>query len=546
MNKNLLSILTGLFFAVIFAESAYAQQFDDIGQNITNSMSSMPGLVAAFAYLGGVILGISAIFKTIDHVSSPTQTPLSVPVVRFLIGGALFALPIIAEAAITAINGGTPVVFDPQGGAIAFMTSLLGTLSAVLTFGTNINFVMQTIIWSVEFLPGLVAATAYMLGLVIAVSALYKTRDHVEDPQRVPMKDAVIRYLTAGALFALPTIYTAMYETIAAGGLGFLGTIASLVAPLGFFYSSQALGIGCGVTNIITVFSTTATVGDALCTSMFNVVSFPIFLSAVAYMIGLVMGVWAILKIRDHVIDPSRVPISEGISRLIAGGAFFALPFLVPVFKNTFSNPALTVAGIAGNWGFNSSLTCGSANSLDVAMGCFMQDILGPSQVVLNFFAYVAGTIFIMIGISRLIKSAQEGPRGPGGIGTFGTFVVGGLLLSATTILSAFSSSFFGSPVSLTRASLSYTTGMTVAEQQAALNVVSAVLQFMIIIGMFSFVRGMFILREVAEGSQQASAMSGVTHLIGGALAVNLGPLLNVIQNTLGITAFGVTFGTGL
>ncbi len=83
---------------------------------------------------------------------------------------------------------------------------------------------------------------------------------------------------------------------------------------------------------------------------------------------------------------------------------------------------------------------------------------------------------------------------------------------------------------------------MSAAETDAAYNVIAAVLKFMIIIGLISFVRGIFIMRDVAEGSQQASVMAGMTHIIGGALAVNLGPLMNAIQSTLGITAFGVTF----
>ncbi len=553
MVKKLLSLLAGVFFTLLFSGVAYAQQFDDVAQNITISMQSLPGLIAAFAYLSGVVMGVSAIFKTVDHVSNPTQTPLRVPVIRFLIGGALFSLPIIVEAAVTSINGGVPVLFDPQGGAVAFLGSLMGVVSAFLSFGANVNMVLQFMIWSVEYLPALISATAYILGMVIAVSALYKTRDHVEDPQRVPVKDAVIRYITAGALFALPTVYTAMYETIASSGLGIFGTIASLIGPFGFLYSSQAGAIACGPTNILTILSSNGTIGDVLCTSLFNTITFSTFLNSISYLIGLVFGVWGILKVRDHVNDPSRVAISEGVTRLVAGGAFFALPFLIVVFQNTTGTAGIVASSFAvtalkgSNYGFNETLACGGgSNSLDVAMGCFMQDILGPSQIVLNFFTYVAGTIFIMIGISRLIKSSQEGPRGPGGVGTFGTFIVGAFLLSATAMIGAFSGSLFGTPGTFTYASLTYTTGMSAAEQQAALNVVSAVLKFMIIIGMLSFVRGMFILREVAEGSQQASTMSGVTHLVGGALAVNLGPLLNAIQSTLGITAFGVSFGTGL
>jgi len=556
MNKSLFSLLSGLILTVLFSESAFATpQFDDIGQSITDSMSSLPGLVAAFSYLSGIVIAVSAIFKTVDHVSNPTQTPVRVPVVRFLIGGALFSLPIIAEAVMTSINGGTPVIFSSQGNMLLALGSILGVLSSVVTFGQNVNFILQTMIWSVELLPGLIAATAYLLGLVIMVSALYKTRDHVEDPQRVPMKDVVIRFITAGALFSLPTIYNAMHETITSGGLGILGTIAALLSPAGFLWSSQAGGFGCGITSVIIPGITTPTLGDVICMSMINTISFPTFLAAVAYLIGLVFGFWGILKIRDHVNDPSRVPVTEGISRFIAGGAFFGLPFVVSVAQMSVANPLLIAATtINGNTGFSETVTaatCGTTNSLDEAMGCFMLNILGPSQVVLSFFGYVVGTIFIMIGISRLIKSSQEGARGPGGIGTFTTFVIGGMLVSAQSILSAIAASMFGYDLlaltsNYTFASLSYTTGMTVAEQQAALNVVAAVLKFMILIGMLSFVRGMFILREVAEGSQQASAMSGVTHLIGGALAVNLGPLLNAIQNTLGITAFGVTFGGGL
>jgi hypothetical protein len=83
---------------------------------------------------------------------------------------------------------------------------------------------------------------------------------------------------------------------------------------------------------------------------------------------------------------------------------------------------------------------------------------------------------------------------------------------------------------------------MSTAEVAQFYTVVSAVLKFMIMVGLISFVRGIFIIREVAEGNNQASMMSGVTHMVGGALAVNLGPLLNVVQATLNITGFGVAF----
>ncbi|MGN7437353.1 MAG: hypothetical protein ACTHOO_01820 [Alcanivorax sp.] len=543
MKEKTLSLFLGLFLSVIFINTAFAQDFNDVGQIMVDSTMSLPGLLAAFAYLGGVLMGVSAIFKTIDHVSNPNQTALGVPVVRFLLGGALFSLPIIFETVFVTIGGNSATTFDPTTEAATYLNGLISGISGIISFGTNVNGVMERMIESVDIMPGLIAAVAYLLGIVIAVSALYKTRDHVEDPNRTPLKDAVIRYITAGALFGLPIVYEAMYATIADGGLGFTGTLFSLIGGSGFFYSSETASVEC-LTSVALPIGTT--VGDSLCWAMVSASAFPVFLTAVSYLLGLALGVWGILKIRDHVIDPSRVAVSEGVMRLIAGGCFFALPFLVTVFKSsTASIGLLTTTTAITNTTFRSSVTaasCTGTNSLDEAMGCFMLDILGPSHVVLNFFCFVAGMIFIMIGVSRLIKSSQEGPRGPGGFGTFGTFVVGGLLLSATTILRAFSSSLFTSPVTFTYASLQYTSGMSAAETQAAYNVIAAVLQFMIVLGMLSFVRGMFILRDVAEGKQQASTMAGVTHLIGGALAVNLGPMLNAIQQTLGITAFGVSF----
>ena len=64
----------------------------------------------------------------------------------------------------------------------------------------------------------------------------------------------------------------------------------------------------------------------------------------------------------------------------------------------------------------------------------------------------------------------------------------------------------------------------------------------MTIIGYISFLRGFFILKEVAEGGGQASLMAAVTHIFGGALAVNLGPLMNAVQSTLGLGTYGVVF----
>jgi hypothetical protein len=279
--------------------------------------------------------------------------------------------------------------------------------------------------------------------------------------------------------------------------------------------------------------------GNVICNATNNSSYLPALLSAMAYMFGIVLIIWGVSKIKDNVLNPQQTTIWEGISRLIAGGSFFALPYLIDVVTNTLNGD------LTNNNGFTNSTFAGDVgvnNGLDAMMVHFTSDMFGPMLFALNFFGYTAGTLLLMVGISRLLKSAQEGPRGPGGIGTIMTFLAAGALISLSPMIGAFSQTFFQTDTATTQAALQYSTGMNASEIGHVQAVISAILQFMIVLGVVAFLRGIYIIREVAEGNSQASLMAGVTHMVGGALAVNLGPVMNAIQTTLGLTAYGVNF----
>lgn len=540
VTNRFIAVLLALFAVFLLSNDAMAFTVgvEDIGENIIRSTARLPALVAAFCYLTGIAFGFWGIAKTIDHVNNPTQTPIRVPVVRFVVGGMLFALPMIYEVVRITIAGGANGTFA-QPLDINVVSGTLGMLLGYLT-GMTFASVLLNIANFTNELPGLVAGVAYLLGLVIGANGVIKIKEHVEEPERVSAKESVIRLLIAGAMFALPPIFRMMYTTISGGGLGIIGTFYSVLAASGFIYSSYSISSACvpGVSYPI------GTVGAAICNSMIVSLGLPAILNGLSYFLGMVFGVWGLLKIRDHVLSPQQTPVSEGVMRLLAGGAFFAMPFVaMSVYASVTPFTTAGMAAVAASTGYRATgLTCTATNSLDEAMACFMNNIMAPMHVVLNFFCFVAGLIFIMIGISRLIKSSQEGARGPGGKGTVATFAIGGLLMSASALIRAISASLFISPVTSTTATLTYTTGMSAAETNAIYNVINAVLKFMIVVGMISFVRGLFIMRDVAEGNQQASTMSGLTHIIGGALAVNLGPVLNAVQASLGITAYGISF----
>ncbi len=520
--------ILGVVFSFSFATPAFAgiSEVDDVLENITVTSALLPSMLSGVCYLLGLLIGVTSILKLKEHVEAPTQTPLRTPLIRAIIGGALFSLPIITRVVYNAYNGGTATAFQPTdvlGGAAA---GVLG----VNVFMQDLNTILDSIKDSLEGAPGMISAVTYLLGLLLTVSGLLKIKEHVERPEQTELREGVIRLLTAGALFAIPTIYEALYQAFG-GGPGFA---AGFFSGLTFMFSGYGMSLCAPNPGA-------ATLGQNICNiTMLHAGVIPAFLAATGYMIGLVLAVWGVLKIKAHVLNPQQVGIQEGIMRLLAAGAFFALPAMVQVIKATMTSGALDVMAFAPRTGFSGTpMPC---TGLDGIVYCMMNDVFSPIHIVLNFFAFCAGTILIMIGISRLIKSAQDGARGPAGLGTFMTFIAGGALISYNELVRAASATFFTMPVTFTNGVLEYTTGMTAAEVNHAHTVISAIIKFMIVVGLISFVRGIFIVREVAEGNQQASMMAGVTHMVGGALAVNLGPLINAVENTLGIVGFGINF----
>ena len=94
---------------------AYANNdtnFGSIAKNITESVSDLPGLLSALAYLFGILLGVLGILKIKDHVENPAQTQLKDGAIRLAAGGALFALPILFESMLNTI-GTTGVNVEP-------------------------------------------------------------------------------------------------------------------------------------------------------------------------------------------------------------------------------------------------------------------------------------------------------------------------------------------------------------------------------------------------------------------------------------------------
>ncbi len=80
--------------------------------------------------------------------------------------------------------------------------------------GNNFSKIAQNITTSTESIPGLLTGLAYLFGILLGVLGVLKIKDHVENPGQTPLKDGAIRLAAGGALFAIPIINQAMFNTI--------------------------------------------------------------------------------------------------------------------------------------------------------------------------------------------------------------------------------------------------------------------------------------------------------------------------------------------
>ena len=66
-----------------------------------------------------------------------------------------------------------------------------------------------------------------------------------------------------------------------------------------------------------------------------SIATLPGLLTGLSYMLGIVIGVLGVLKIKDHVENPNNTPLKDGAIRLAAGGGLFALPIIYEAMFNT-------------------------------------------------------------------------------------------------------------------------------------------------------------------------------------------------------------------
>ncbi len=283
-------------------------------------------------------------------------------------------------------------------------------------------------------------------------------------------------------------------------------------------------------------FAEDTTLGHLVCNIKENLKAYPHILNALSYIMGAFLLIRGLLLLKKHSEAPAQSPVSTPIAHLFGAGALMLLPSLAAVVQATVFGGG----GGAGEFGCTPGKVSSDAASLDVMMQNFVTNLHGPIFILVSLISIAAGLTFIVSALLKGVKTGADARTADPKI-IISHLIFGAILISTGTILPDTLASIFGSGKisSMTGIKLiqwSKITGSGV-NPEAADKTVAAILAFVQIIGIISFLRGWLILKKAVEGGGQATLPQGFTHVIGGAMAINIDAMLKAID---------ATFGTGI
>ena len=284
------------------------------------------------------------------------------------------------------------------------------------------------------------------------------------------------------------------------------------------------------------------TLGDVVCNVKNELPYFAPFFSALAYIVAAVLVVQGVMLLKKHADNPNDSQIVKAAAHLFAGGALGVLPYAVGTLQASLHLMS-GGGGTASLCEKGAVVQLTTSAGLDIVMQNFVRNIYSPMFKLISAICIVMGIFLIFRG---LLKGAKVGsdPRAAATHAIAANLVVGAILVSIASMLSTMFQSLFGSTNvnNMTTFVTNYGINWNAlvgsgVDTTAADNTMAAVLAFVQIIGAIAFVRGWLMIRNAIEGTAQVTVPQGLTHVIGGAMAINIGTM---------IRAFDATFGTGL
>ena len=177
----------------------------------------------------------------------------------------------------------------------------------------------------------------------------------------------------------------------------------------------------------------------------------------------------------------------------------------------------------------------GESRDLGQAMIALVRDLEPGLLLLVSVLCYLLAAVAFAQGLLRLFKTSEDKFHAPSGTGTALSFLICIVMAALPSWLGAASESLFGTATPPGTASLGY--GGRGADYDALL---AAVFTLVGLVGLFAFIRGVFVMRAAADGRPEASAPRAFGHMAGGIAAWHLPAAIGALQNSLGIEVLSI------
>lgn len=307
-----------------------------------------------------------------------------------------------------------------------------------------------------------------------------------------------------------------------------LSALAVLVLAFCLGYANAALADD--VFSAAESASSPATLGDMFVNAYNNAKPFAFIFLMIAYISGVIVALQGIHHLRLHTENPQNNPLYKALMLFFGSMCLLALPeFVDAVVESIFGS----AGGVGGSMGYSALAGSSGGTGLDGMLSNFVSNIQAPLQNVISAAARISGLFMMVRGLMKASKYGFD-PKTNSVHSILTNIGFGAILISSGNLDIMLGSLFGGTDISSPSA-LSWNLPTTVSTEFTT--AVSAALTFVTLIGAIAFVRGWLIMKKVVEGGGNVTLAQGLTHILGGVLAINIGQFLVLMDKT---------FGTGL
>jgi len=112
LTHKIAAVITAVALMGESLEASAADNFLNVTENVSKSVSGLPKMISTVAYIGGIGMGVAGIYKLKQHVDNPSGTPMKDGLMRLGAGGALLSLPYMTQAMSGTVGSGDGVGFS--------------------------------------------------------------------------------------------------------------------------------------------------------------------------------------------------------------------------------------------------------------------------------------------------------------------------------------------------------------------------------------------------------------------------------------------------